>query len=136
MPLSANDVLCAHVASTIRALDDDTEDRFLALPVNIRRPLNLSSAVVGNMLGEIYLSCTTRSICGQLPHAHPSSRSHHSWSACCIQRHRRSTSRRSKQAYGSEPFEWRYMKLLSPVRCTKFRPPPSKDSFAIHPSLS
>lgn len=59
VPLSANDVLCAHVASTIRSLDDDTEDRLLALPVNIRRPLNLSPAVVGNMLGEIYLSCPT-----------------------------------------------------------------------------
>ncbi|HEX5401906.1 MAG TPA: acyltransferase [Pseudonocardiaceae bacterium] len=55
--LSANDVLCAHVASTIRVLDNETEDRVLVLPVNIRKLLNLPSGVVGNLFGEICLTC-------------------------------------------------------------------------------
>jgi hypothetical protein len=55
--LSVNDVLCAHLVTTIRSLDDDAEDRFLAIPVNVRRLLELPATVVGNLLGEIHLWC-------------------------------------------------------------------------------
>ncbi|HYS34939.1 MAG TPA: acyltransferase, partial [Pseudonocardiaceae bacterium] len=37
--LSTNDVLCGHLVSTIRRLDDDPEGRWLAIPINIRRYL-------------------------------------------------------------------------------------------------
>jgi hypothetical protein len=53
--LSVNDVLCAHLVTTIRELDSDVEDRFIAIPVNVRRLLDLPAAVVGNLLGEIHL---------------------------------------------------------------------------------
>lgn len=54
--LTANDVLCAHVVSTIRALDDDTsDDRHLTMPADIRRRLGLPGAVLGNLVGEIHL---------------------------------------------------------------------------------
>jgi hypothetical protein len=56
--LSANDVLCAHVVSTIRRLDEDQESRDLAVPVNLRRYLDLPPAIVGNFVGEVYLSCS------------------------------------------------------------------------------
>jgi hypothetical protein len=55
--LSVNDVLCAHLVTTIRRLDDDLEDRFIAIPVNVRRLLDLPATVVGNLLGEIHLRC-------------------------------------------------------------------------------
>lgn len=56
-PLSANDVLCAHLATTIRELDGDTEDRLLTVPVNLRRPLGLADTVVGNLLGDVQVRC-------------------------------------------------------------------------------
>jgi hypothetical protein len=56
--LSVNDVLCAHLVSTIRELDQDAEDRFVAIPVNVRRLLDLPPTVIGNLLGEIHLPTT------------------------------------------------------------------------------
>ncbi|HEX5120741.1 MAG TPA: acyltransferase [Pseudonocardiaceae bacterium] len=56
-PLSANDVLCAHVTSTIRQLDNDAEDRLLTMPVNLRRPLGLADGAVGNLLGDVQVRC-------------------------------------------------------------------------------
>lgn len=55
--LSATDVLCAHVVTTIRHLDEDPEARNLAIAVNIRRRLELPAGVVGNLTNEVYLSC-------------------------------------------------------------------------------
>lgn len=59
--LSTNDVLCAHIVSTIRLLDEDQEGRALAMPVDVRRYLDLPAAVVGNLVSEIYLSCAPKS---------------------------------------------------------------------------
>ncbi|HEX3649361.1 MAG TPA: acyltransferase [Pseudonocardiaceae bacterium] len=56
-PLSANDVLCAHLTTTTRRLDDDTEDRMLTVPVNLRRPLGLADDAVGNLLGDVQVRC-------------------------------------------------------------------------------
>lgn len=53
--LSTNDVVCAHVASTVRALDEDTEPRWFAMPVNVRRTLGLPDDVVGNFVSEVFL---------------------------------------------------------------------------------
>ncbi|HEV2371476.1 MAG TPA: acyltransferase [Streptosporangiaceae bacterium] len=55
--LSANDVLCAHVLTTLRHLGQDTQAGRLAMPVNIRRYLEIPPSVVGNLVGEVYLSC-------------------------------------------------------------------------------
>ena len=55
--LSVGDALCGHVVSTIRELDEDTEARQLTVPVNVRRPLDLPAAAVGNLLSEIHLPC-------------------------------------------------------------------------------
>lgn len=55
--LSANDVLCAHMVSAVRALDEDTAARKLALAVDIRRRLGLPENLLGNMTNEIYLTC-------------------------------------------------------------------------------
>ncbi|MCG6497883.1 acyltransferase [Kitasatospora sp. A2-31] len=54
--LSTGDALCAHVVHTVRELDGDTEARGLTVPVNVRRPLGLPSALVGNLLSEIHLT--------------------------------------------------------------------------------
>lgn len=53
--LSAGDVLCAHVVCAVRELDGDDEARALTVPVNVRRPLDLPSTVLGNLLSEIHL---------------------------------------------------------------------------------
>jgi hypothetical protein len=55
--LSINDCVCAQVASSLRELDGDTEDRWLALPVNIRPRLGLPDGVLGNLVNEIFLPC-------------------------------------------------------------------------------
>ncbi|WP_035793630.1 acyltransferase [Kitasatospora mediocidica] len=55
--LSANDALCAHLVDTVRTLDEDAEVRRLTMPVNVRRFLDLPAGVVGNLLGEVFLSC-------------------------------------------------------------------------------
>jgi hypothetical protein len=55
--LSANDVLCAHVVTTIRHLDEDRETRSLAIAVDVRRRLGLPSCAVANLTNEVYLSC-------------------------------------------------------------------------------
>ena len=55
--LSANDVLCAHVVTTIRRLDDDLETRNFVTAVDIRRRMGLPLGVVGNLTNEVYLSC-------------------------------------------------------------------------------
>ena len=55
--LSLNDVVCAHMVSALRQLSDDHEDRFLALPVNIRGRLELPMAAVGNLVNEIFMRC-------------------------------------------------------------------------------
>jgi hypothetical protein len=59
--LSTNDVLCGHVQSTIRALDEDVEARAVAIPVNLRRRLGLPEGVVGNFASEIYLTHAPKS---------------------------------------------------------------------------
>lgn len=59
--LSTNDVICGHLLSTIRVLDDDAEARAMAMPVNIRKHLNLPDAAVGNLVNEIYVSCAPKS---------------------------------------------------------------------------
>ncbi|MFD0273874.1 acyltransferase [Kitasatospora sp. NPDC127111] len=53
--LSTGDALLAHVATVIRALDDDREERRVTVPVNVRRPLGLPPGLVGNLLSEIHL---------------------------------------------------------------------------------
>jgi hypothetical protein len=51
--LSTNDVLCAHLVGTIRALDGDPVARSLAVTVDIRPRLGLPLAAVGNLLDEV-----------------------------------------------------------------------------------
>ncbi|MGA5820130.1 acyltransferase [Kitasatospora sp. NPDC094028] len=53
--LSAGDVLCAHLLSTLRELDGDRAERMLTVPVNARRWLGLPPALVGNLLSEVHL---------------------------------------------------------------------------------
>ena len=53
--LSTGDVLGAHVVSCVRRLDGDEETRWLTLPVNVRRPLDLPPGTIGNLLSEIHL---------------------------------------------------------------------------------
>ena len=55
--LSIGDALCGHVVSSVRQLDDDREARWLTVPVNVRRPLDLPADAVGNLLSEIHLEC-------------------------------------------------------------------------------
>ncbi|MER5864797.1 acyltransferase [Kitasatospora sp. NPDC002040] len=55
--LSSNDVLAAHVVTTVRELDEDTEARDLLLPVNVRRYLGIPAGQLGNLLGEVLLRC-------------------------------------------------------------------------------
>jgi hypothetical protein len=64
--LSVGDVLCAHTVSTLRSLDEDAEARWLTLPVNVRRPLDLPSATVGNLLSEIHLLCPPQAPAAQI----------------------------------------------------------------------
>jgi Transferase family len=64
--LSVGDALCGHVVSTIRQLDDDAEARQLTVPVNVRRPLDLPAAAVGNLLSEIHLPCGPRATAEQI----------------------------------------------------------------------
>ncbi|QMU68981.1 acyltransferase [Streptacidiphilus sp. P02-A3a] len=58
--LSIGDALCGHVVSSVRELDDDPEARWLTVPVNVRRPLDLPADAVGNLLSEIHLECPPR----------------------------------------------------------------------------
>ncbi|MEU3561925.1 acyltransferase [Kitasatospora sp. NPDC006786] len=53
--LSSGDVLCAHLLSTLRELDGDETERMLTVPVNVRRWLGLSPALMGNLLSEVHL---------------------------------------------------------------------------------
>ncbi|MBO1415821.1 acyltransferase [Streptomyces sp. FH025] len=53
--LSAGDVICAHLLSTLRELDGDEAERMLTVPVNARRWLGLPPALVGNLLSEVHL---------------------------------------------------------------------------------
>ncbi|MFE4975026.1 acyltransferase [Kitasatospora sp. NPDC056651] len=53
--LSSGDALCAHLLSTLRELDGDDAERMLTVPVNVRRWLGLSPALVGNLLSEVHL---------------------------------------------------------------------------------
>ncbi|MGW7580722.1 acyltransferase [Kitasatospora sp. NPDC054768] len=53
--LSSGDVLCAHLLSTLRELDGDEAERMLTVPVNVRRWLGLSPALMGNLLSEVHL---------------------------------------------------------------------------------
>ncbi|RLK54797.1 acyltransferase [Actinokineospora cianjurensis] len=56
--LSVNDVLCGHVTSVVRTLAGDTsEERAIAMPVNVRRFLGLDEGVIGNLVGEMYVTC-------------------------------------------------------------------------------
>ncbi|MGW6918852.1 acyltransferase [Kitasatospora sp. NPDC054939] len=54
-PLSSGAALAAHVVASVRELDGDPETRTLTMPVNVRRPLGLSPALVGNLLGDLHL---------------------------------------------------------------------------------
>jgi Transferase family len=53
--LSINDAVCAHLLSTVEQLADDSRDCRLAMPVNVRRYLDLPAGMVGNLIGEVYL---------------------------------------------------------------------------------
>jgi hypothetical protein len=53
--LSRNGALCAHLVSTLRHLDGDTQTRVLTLPVELRRRYALPPGVVGNVLSEVSL---------------------------------------------------------------------------------
>ncbi|MER7849602.1 acyltransferase [Kitasatospora sp. NPDC096077] len=53
--LSSGDVLCAHLVSTLRDLDEDPAERMLTVPVNVRRWLGLSPELLGNLLSEVHL---------------------------------------------------------------------------------
>ncbi|WP_031068521.1 acyltransferase [Streptomyces sp. NRRL WC-3742] len=53
--LSSGDVVCAHLISTLRELDEDEAERMVTVPVNARRWLGLSPALVGNLLSEVHL---------------------------------------------------------------------------------
>jgi hypothetical protein len=68
--LSSSDVLCAHMVCAVRELDGDGEARALTVPVNVRRPLGLPQAVLGNLLGEINLEtpagCSPELLAAQL----------------------------------------------------------------------
>jgi hypothetical protein len=59
--LSANDVLCGHLVATIRELDGDAEARRLAMPVDLRPRTPIPDGVIGNIVGEIFLTCGPRS---------------------------------------------------------------------------
>jgi hypothetical protein len=59
-PLSVNDVLCAHLVGTIRGLDDEDDgraERLLTLVVNLRRRFGLPAGVIGNLVGNLHVSC-------------------------------------------------------------------------------
>jgi hypothetical protein len=64
--LSTNDVLCGHVLSTIRVLDDDQEGRAMAMPVNVRKHLGLPDSTVGNLVNEIYMTTAPKSTAEQI----------------------------------------------------------------------
>jgi hypothetical protein len=64
--LSTNDVLCGHLVSTIRRLDDDPEGRWLAIPINIRRYLGVEPGTLGNLVNEVFLSCAPKSTADRL----------------------------------------------------------------------
>ncbi|MGF1429214.1 acyltransferase [Kitasatospora sp. LaBMicrA B282] len=53
--LSVNDALTAHVMTTLRALDDNPDEQYLTMPVNLRRFLGVPPGVLGNLLGEVHL---------------------------------------------------------------------------------
>lgn len=55
--LSVNDVLIGHLVGTLRRLDADTAARRLATPVNYRRHLGLPPTTIGNLVGEVDLTC-------------------------------------------------------------------------------
>ncbi|MBM7773041.1 hypothetical protein JOD54_003245 [Actinokineospora baliensis] len=56
--LSVNDVLCGHVTNAVRALAGDTgAARSIAMPVNVRRFLGLDEGVIGNLVGEMFVTC-------------------------------------------------------------------------------
>ncbi|MCX4750750.1 acyltransferase [Kitasatospora sp. NBC_01287] len=54
--LSTNDVLTAHLMSTLRQLDENHDEQYLTMPVNLRRFLDAPPGVLGNLLGEVYLA--------------------------------------------------------------------------------
>jgi hypothetical protein len=64
--LSTNDVLCGHLVSTIRRLDDDPEGRWLAMPINIRRYIGVEPGTLGNLVNEVFLSCAPKSTADRL----------------------------------------------------------------------
>lgn len=59
--LSINDAVCAHVTATLWDLAEDDQPRRLAVPVNVRRQLGLPAELIGNLLGEIFLTLPARS---------------------------------------------------------------------------
>ena len=55
--LSKHDVLSGHLSAAIRELDADTAERKLIMPVNIRRPLDIPAAIVGNLVEDVQVGC-------------------------------------------------------------------------------
>ncbi|MFJ9696003.1 acyltransferase [Kitasatospora sp. NPDC101183] len=79
--LSSGDAVCAHLISTLRELDEDEAERMVTVPVNARRWLGLSPALVGNLLSEVHvphrpgegpaaLAATLRTAVEEFPAAH------------------------------------------------------------------
>lgn len=58
--LSTNDALAAHIHTTLRDLDDYEGERRIFMPVNIRPRLGLPPTVVGNLIGDMYLTCAAQ----------------------------------------------------------------------------
>jgi hypothetical protein len=63
--LSTNDVLCAHIHTSLREFDDYDGPRRIFIPVNIRPRLGLPPAMVGNMIGDFYLTCAPQTTAAQ-----------------------------------------------------------------------
>jgi len=55
--LSTNDVLCAHVFSTINQIDDYKKQKYLSIAVNVRSRLDLPQNLLGNCVQPLDLLC-------------------------------------------------------------------------------
>jgi hypothetical protein len=63
--LSTNDALAAHLQTCLRELDDYDGDRRIIMPVNLRPRVGLPGSVVGNLIGDIYVTCAPESTAAQ-----------------------------------------------------------------------
>lgn len=55
--LSANDVLCAHIVTTISRFQDEPRTAHLSMPVDIRNRLGLPNGVIGNLTSDMRVPC-------------------------------------------------------------------------------